>query len=218
MGIELKEIISDEWTTPSLGVIDHMASDSENKETIKYFINDESGLLGESFHRFIDATISETDKLVDIDWKKVSSRSQICDKTLMINLYDWTPSVLGGAAGTCELSYYQVSDQETGEWKYQGAHVLNVSASENWVGGLDYSKTVFTHEFGHHLGFIDVYYDERWDQTDSVMPYNLGPNNFYRTWWSQSDISNMQALHGREDDQSFIESLDLNGYNLLDEL
>ena len=104
MGIALKDITSNDWTTPSIGVINHMASESKNKETIKYFINDKSGLLNSSFHDFIDKTISKTDNLVDIDWEKVTSRSQICDKTLVINLLDWTPSVMNGAAGTCQLS------------------------------------------------------------------------------------------------------------------
>lgn len=202
MGIELQEIISEDWTIPSMGAIDHMASDSENKETIKYFINDSSDLLGEGFHDFIDKTIFETDKLVDIDWEKVDSRSQVSDKTLIINLFDWSSSVLGGAAGTCELKYWKMRDLTSGEWEYQGTHTINVSANKNWVGGLDFSKTVFTHEFGHHLGFKDVYDDERWDQSDSVMPYNLGPNNYYRKWWSASDINNMRMLHGREDDGS----------------
>ena len=58
------------------------------------------------------------------------------------------------------------------------------------------------HELGHYLGLGEPYFDERYDQIDSVMSYNKSNQieGGYRTWFASADIDILLEYFGPEDD------------------
>lgn len=183
----LKTILTDsEWTRR----IDSMIKRSMgglSGETLFYFIDDKSLNQSSQYVDYIENTISRIDQSIDLDFKRTFSRQE---SFYDINLYSKdaknTDNVLGRI--TTKPSRLQI------EIFLRDSNDKSVASNQN----------TFLHEFLHGLGLGEPGYDDRYDQTDTALSYNLGKADDWRNQPSGFDSQMLLSLWGSENDtQSF---------------
>ena len=181
--MSLKTILTDsEWSR----AIDSMIKRSKgglNGETLFYYIDDKSLNQSSQYIDYIEDTIKIIDRSIDLDFKRTFSRQECFYD---INLYSKNTANPDNVLGRIT----------TKSRKLQVDIFLRDSNSKDFAS----NQNTFLHEFLHGLGLGEPGYDNRYDQTDTALSYNLGKADEWRTQPSEFDSQMLLSLWGSEND------------------
>ena len=175
-----KALIEPGWTSWALdSIYNHQISG----ETITWFY-DEFEAFPYYFNE-VKKIIQYTDDIIDLDFSFTKNR---LEADLLFRVDDFYSS------NNDEANLGLFTDNT--EW---GLAQIFVHPEETNQSNINTA----VHEFGHYLGLGEPGYDNRFDQFDTAMSYNINNSlkGGYQTYFTQNDLNVLLHLHGSEDDQ-----------------
>ena len=177
--MDLTEIlIGTDWTDDISSMILRSIGGS-NGETLFYFIEDQSNGAGPDYIDYVESVIGGIDAAIDLDFKRT---------------YDWQE-------GFYDINLYDKNSTDNTVGKITTrADNLQIAVFMRDAKDTSSNRNTFLHEFLHGLGLGEPGWDERYDQMDTALSYNLGKAEDWRNQPSAFDSQMLLALWGPEND------------------
>lgn len=150
-----------------------------NGETLLYYIEDQSEGAGDEYIKFVESVIITIDDAIDLDFRRTLDWQ---DGFYDINLYD------------------KNSDDNVVGKVMTRANSMQVVVFMRDALDTRSNRNTFVHEFLHALGLGEPGWDDRYDQLDTALSYNLGRADDWRNEPSELDLQMLIELWGAEDD------------------
>ena len=150
-----------------------------NGETLLYYIEDQSEGAGDEYIKFVESVIITIDDAIDLDFRRTLDWQ---DGFYDINLYD------------------KNSDDNVVGKVMTRANSMQVVVFMRDALDTRSNRNTFVHEFLHALGLGEPGWDDRYDQLDTALSYNLGRADDWRNEPSELDLQMLLELWGAEDD------------------
>ena len=218
MSLQFTDLVSD-----SLRNHTQKMRDSEDNETITFFIEDYEGevyinryysiegewitqknsiLINSLGHsttakQYIRSIFEKLDKIIDLDFTE-----KLNNIGSQIDIY-----AISSSSGFEENTVGQIIKQETidGGW-----YDLFWKKEDNYRELNSLEKSTIIHELGHSFGLShpkDDPYNIEWDTEDTIMSYNKAKDS-WSEWFSEVDIAALKSMWGRENDNGIMHFTD----------
>ena len=150
-----------------------------NGETLLYYIEDQSEGAGDEYIKFVESVIITIDDAIDLDFRRT---------------LDWQE-------GFYDINLYDKNSDDNVVGKVMTrANSMQVVVFMRDALDTRSNRNTFVHEFLHALGLGEPGWDDRYDQLDTALSYNLGRADDWRNEPSELDLQMLLELWGAEDD------------------
>ena len=150
-----------------------------NGETLLYYIEDQSDGAGDEYIKFVESVIITIDDAIDLDFRRT---------------LDWQE-------GFYDINLYDKNSDDNVVGKVMTrANSMQVVVFMRDALDTRSNRNTFVHEFLHALGLGEPGWDDRYDQLDTALSYNLGRADDWRNEPSELDLQMLIELWGAEDD------------------
>ena len=150
-----------------------------NGETLLYYIEDQSEGAGDEYIKFVESVIITIDDAIDLDFRRT---------------LDWQE-------GFYDINLYDKNSDDNVVGKVMTrANSMQVVVFMRDALDTRSNRNTFVHEFLHALGLGEPGWDDRYDQLDTALSYNLGRADDWRNEPSELDLQMLIELWGAEDD------------------
>ena len=150
-----------------------------NGETLLYYIEDQSEGADDEYIKFVESVIITIDDAIDLDFRRT---------------LDWQE-------GFYDINLYDKNSDDNVVGKVMTrANSMQVVVFMRDALDTRSNRNTFVHEFLHALGLGEPGWDDRYDQLDTALSYNLGRADDWRNEPSELDLQMLLELWGAEDD------------------
>lgn len=177
--MSLTEILIGTGFTRSVSSLIQNEVGGVNGETLLYYVEDQSIGAGDEYIDFVESAIASIDSVIDLDFQRTSDWQQ---GFFDINLYD-----------------KNTEDNTVGKIVTRASSVQIAVFMRDALDTRS-NRNTFLHEFLHALGLGEPGWDDRYDQVDTALSYNLGKAEDWRNEPSEFDLQMLLQLWGPEDD------------------
>lgn len=173
-------LVGTDFTADISYLIQHGVAGS-NGETLTYYIDDQSEGAGDEYINFVESVVASIDDVIDLDFLRVQDKMNVFYE---MNLYDKDENS---------------SSKSSGRVSNRGSF-LRLEVFMHDALDTRSNRNTFVHEFLHALGLGEPGWDDRYDQLDTALSYNLGRADDWRNEPSELDLQMLLELWGAEDD------------------